>query len=142
MQLGEQLGAHPEAVAGDPVDHELRPAVRDRRRVRSRSAPSGDPPIRAAERRAVLDALARAGAATLVDLPFGAEDAERAQELADGAVRMAAGAATGELAGPALDPLEVVALGPAASRSAPVASAIARRPNTHGPHWAALWPAM
>src|SRR5213078_506446 len=46
-------------------------------------------------------------------VPFGAEDAERAEELADGAVRMAACATAGKLATPALDALEIVALRPA-----------------------------
>src|SRR5262245_6474656 len=56
-------------------------------------------------------ALARAAASVLVELPLGPEDAERAEELPDGAVGVAARATPGELARPTLDQVEVVAMG-------------------------------
>src|SRR5262245_39651891 len=61
--------------------------------------------------------VARAAPVVLVELPLGAEDAQGAEELANGAVRMPARSAAGELARPALDAGEVVALGHAVRES-------------------------
>ena len=111
-QLGQQLGAHPEAVAGDPVDHELASACRRRRRRRSAvdgRPPSGDPPPGPRQRRRPEARASRS--ARWWSSHSGAEDAERAQQLADGAVGWRQAPRPASCSRPALDPVEVVALG-------------------------------
>ena len=117
-QLGEQLGAHPVAVAGDPVDLELD----------VRHSPVGSPwlvdPIPRSRRRAGRhQATLRPSASSPPLCPklhwrwrwwsfhSASKTWSELEQLADGAVGMAARAATGDLLRPALEPREVVPLG-------------------------------
>jgi len=63
------------------------------------------------ETRRPLEALARTGPSPLVDVPLRLEDPDRAEELANRAVGVATGAAPGDLAGPAAESGELVAVG-------------------------------
>ena len=124
-QLGQQLGAHPVPVAGDPVDGEGRASSRSgHQAARPRRAPLVQ----------VRDRSWRSKSS--------AKDPQRAVEKPDRAVGVLAGAAAGELPGPADEAVEIVPVAGRREASRAAASEIERSPKTHGPHWAALWPAM
>ena len=110
-----------------------------RRRHRRRS-PSGH--LRRRDRMGRNAPFAGARATALMHVPLGSEDPERAR--AAGRRRRPGG---GTRRGPRA---AATSAGSDRDRPAPggrsasraVASAIARSPKTHGPHWAALWPAI
>ena len=133
--LGQQLGAHAVAVAGDPVDHELRGRLLRSPRGIGIATPDAQLNVhlcRSPCRNRV------ASPALLVTDEVVAEDAQAAAQEADRAIRVTAGSPAGDLPAPALDPSQVVQRVPTRRQGAPLHQqwlAARRRTARTGRRW-------